>query len=122
MILRKLASSGFPEAHFLLGEAFADDEKDSQAYTHYLMAAKRGFAPACHAIGTCAEDGKGCKRNSRLALEMYAKSATAGNLESMYRLGRAEMDGDLGLRKDAVKATKWFKRAAASNSFTYHSS
>jgi TPR repeat protein len=112
-----VASNGFPEAHYFLGEAYADDGKDSLAYSQFLSAAKRGFAPACHAIGKCAESGKGCKKNMRLALEMYTKAATAGSLESMYRLGCAEMKGELRLKKDPVKATKWFKRAAAGMCF-----
>lgn len=111
--MKKVASNGYPEAHFFLGEAYADDGKYSLAYSQFLSAAKRGFAPACHAIGKCAESGKGCKKNMRLALEMYTKAATAGSLESMYRLGCAEMKGELRLKKDPVKATKWFKRAAA---------
>lgn len=84
------------------------------AYSQYLSAAKRGYAPACFAIGQHAELGKGCKKNIRLALEMYSKAATAGNLQAMYRLGQAEMKGELGMKKDPVKASKWFKRAAAS--------
>ncbi len=44
---------------------------------------------------------------------MYTKAATAGDIPAMYRLGKAEMDGDLGLKPDSVKATQWFKRAAA---------
>ena len=112
-LLRKVASNGHPEAHFFLGEAYADDGKDSLAYSQFLSAAKRGYAPACHAIGIYAEIGKGCKKNLRLALEMYTKAATAGSLESMYRLGCAEMKGELKLKKDPVKATRWLKRAAA---------
>jgi hypothetical protein len=112
-LLKKIAGGGLPEANYFLGEAFADDGKHSMAYSQYLMAAKRGYAPACHAIATCAEAGKGCKKSTRLALEMYTKAATAGNLDSMYRLGMAELNGDLGLRPDVNKAVKWFKRAAA---------
>jgi hypothetical protein len=112
-LLKKISSGGYPEANFFLGDAFADDGKDSMAYSQYLMAAKRGFAPACHAIATCAEKGKGCKRNIRLSLEMYTKAATAGNLNSMHRLGLAELNGELGLRPDVQKAVKWFKRASA---------
>lgn len=114
-MLKKVAKEGYPEAHFFLGEAYADDNKHSLAYAQYLSAAKRGYAPACHALGKCAEEGKGCKKNLRLALEMYTKAATAGSLESMYRLGKAEMAGELRLKRDPVKATKWFKRAAAGN-------
>jgi hypothetical protein len=112
-LLKKIASAGFPEANYFLGEAFADDGKHSMAYSQYLMAAKRGYAPACHAIACCAEAGQGCKKSTRLALEMYTKAATAGNLDSMYRLGLADLNGELGLRPDIQKAVKWFKRAAA---------
>jgi TPR repeat protein len=112
-LLKRLANTGYAEANFFLGDAFADDGKDTQAYNQYLMAAKRGYAPACHAIGVCAENGRGCKKNYRLALEMYTKAASAGNLDSMYRLGLAELEGSLGLRPDIEKAVKWFKRAIA---------
>jgi TPR repeat protein len=112
-LLKKVANSGYPEAHFFLGDAFADDGKDEMAYGQYLMAAKRGYAPACHAIGICAENGRGCKKNTRLALEMYNKAATSGDLHSMYRLGLAELHGSMGLKHDVQKAAKWFKRACA---------
>ena len=112
-ILKRLASTGYPEALFFLGDAFADDGEHAMAYKHYLMAAKRGYAPACHAIGKCAEVGRGCKKSNRLSLEMYTKAATLGNIESMHRMGLAELNGDLGLRPDVFKAAKWFKRAAA---------
>ncbi|KAI8897271.1 hypothetical protein BC833DRAFT_649702 [Globomyces pollinis-pini] len=112
-LLKKVASSGLPDAHFFLGQAYAEDGKHSLAYSQYLMAAKRGYAPACHAIAQCAETGTGCKKSNRLSLEMYTKAATAGNLDSMYRLGLAEMNAELGLKPDIIKAVKWFKRAAA---------
>ncbi|KAJ3352389.1 hypothetical protein HDU91_006011 [Kappamyces sp. JEL0680] len=112
-ILKKLASNGYPEAHYFLGEAYADDENDKVAFAQFMMAAKRGYPPALHAVAIFAEAGRGCKKNVRLALDMYTKAATSGELGAMYRLGRAEMDGELGLRKDPVKATKWFRRAAA---------
>ncbi|KAI8900445.1 hypothetical protein BC833DRAFT_581703 [Globomyces pollinis-pini] len=112
-LLKKLATSGYPEANYFLGQAYADDGKDSNAYSQFVIAAKKGFAPACFAIGSCSEVGRGCKKNIRLATDMYLKAATAGNLDAMYRLGQAEMRGELGLHPDIVKATKWFKRAAA---------
>ena len=112
-ILKRLASTGYPEALYFLGEAFADDGEDSMAYKHYLMAAKRGYAPGCFAIGKCAELGRGCKKSNRLSLEMYTKAATLGSLDAMYRMGLAELHGELGLRPDVFKAAKWFKRAAA---------
>ena len=113
--MKRLASTGYPEALYFLGDAFADDNEHTMAYKHYLMAAKRGYAPGCHAIGRCAELGKGCKRSNRLSMEMYTKAATLGHIESMYRMGLAELRGELGLRSDVFKAAKWFKRAAAGN-------
>ncbi|KAJ3320614.1 hypothetical protein HDV06_005132 [Boothiomyces sp. JEL0866] len=112
-LLRKLANSGYPEAIYVLGDAYADDGKLSLAYTQYYSAAKRSYAPACFKVADCAEYGKGCKKSQRLAMEMYTKAATAGNLDAMYRLGKAELNGSLGLHPDIHKAIKWFKRACA---------
>lgn len=44
---------------------------------------------------------------------MFNKAATAGNRDSMYRLGLAELHGELNTPKDIGKAVKWFKRGTA---------
>lgn len=112
-VLKRVASSGYPEAQHTLGQAYQDDGRFELAYGQYLLAAKKSYAPSCHAVAECAEKGQGCRKNARLALDMYTKAATAGYKPSMLRLGLAEMNGELHLKPDILKAVKWFKRGAA---------
>lgn len=77
------------------------------------MAAKRGFVSSFPLVAMHAELAIGCKRNPRLAVDMYTKAGTAGCIASMHRMGVVEMNGELGVRRDLEKATKWFKRAVA---------
>jgi TPR repeat protein len=44
---------------------------------------------------------------------MYTKAATAGFSKSMYRLGMAELHGELGFSPNVINAVKWFKRGAS---------
>lgn len=111
--MKRVAATGYPDAQQYLGEAYCDDGRHDLAYAQFLHAAKKSHPPSCHSLGELTEEGKGCRKNKRLALEMYMKAATAGHVPSMVRLGRAERDGDLGLKPDINKAVRWFKRGAA---------
>jgi TPR repeat protein len=110
-----LANQNFPESIYYLGQAYADDNKLTASYSQYSQAAKKNYPPALYAVGDCSEHGKGCTKSNKLAVSMYTKAATAGNKASMLRLGLAELNGELGLRKNINNAVKWFKRGAAGN-------
>ncbi|KAJ3268006.1 hypothetical protein HDV01_003604 [Terramyces sp. JEL0728] len=113
-VLRKVANSNnYPEANVFLGDSYADDKKDGPAFSQYLIAAKKNYSPVFFKLGKCYEEGKGCKKSKRVAIEMYNKAAASGDLDAMYRLGLAELEGTLGLKPDIHKAIKWFKRASA---------
>lgn len=112
-ILRKLAQKGNIESMYYLGLAYTDDDRHSEAYYQYSMAAKKFHHPSMHAVGKCAEFGIGCKKSKKLAIGMYSKAATAGNQDSMLRLGLANLNGELGLSKNINLALKWFKRGVA---------
>ncbi|KAJ3277724.1 hypothetical protein HK104_003033 [Borealophlyctis nickersoniae] len=112
-LLKKLASGGHVDAIFLLGKSYYDDKKYDLAYPQFLLAAKRSHPPACHMVAKCAEHGQGTKKNNRIAVEFYTKAATAGHSPAMYRLGMAELTGELGLKRDPKKAVMWLKRGAA---------
>ena len=115
VILRRLAAQGYLESLYYIGQAYFDDERFGDAYSQFHGAAKKGYPPAMHSVGECAEKGKGCKKNMKLALQMYTKSATTGNRDSMYRMAMAELNGELGLVKDIGRAVKWLKRGATGN-------
>ncbi|KAI8930318.1 hypothetical protein BC831DRAFT_440091 [Entophlyctis helioformis] len=112
-LLKKSSSSGFSEAQCFLAQAYYDDDQFEAAYAQWLAAAKRTYPPACYHVGKCCEEAKGTKRNIRLAHQMYTKAATAGHKPSMYRLGMADLKGELGQRADVKAAVKWFKRGSA---------
>lgn len=111
--LKKLSQAGYPDAMFTLGEAYMDDNKLSLGYSQLLQAAKRSHAGACYYVGDCNEKGRGTKKNNRVAMEFYLKSAHAGWKPAIYRVGLAELYGDLTCKGDPKKAVMWFKRGAA---------
>ncbi|KAI9007375.1 hypothetical protein BC832DRAFT_530668 [Gaertneriomyces semiglobifer] len=112
-LLKELSRSGYADAMYTLGTAYLDDKKDQLGYNQLMQAAKRSHPGACYMMGRCAERGRGTKKSSRLALEFYTKAATAGYKPALYRMGLAELKGELGLRKDPKKAVTWLRRAAA---------
>lgn len=52
--------------------------------------------------------GFGGKENPRMALSYVRKAAKAGSDKGLFELGMAYKNGDLGLRKNPVKAKKYF--------------
>jgi TPR repeat protein len=65
-------------------------------------------------VANCKEFAVGTTKSNRMALKMYTRAANAGQQDSMLRLGLAELNGDLGLRKNIKNAVKWLGRCAAS--------
>lgn len=114
-ILKKLGNKGIAEAQYYIGDAFAGDGRLEAAYMQYWIAAKKSYPPALHAVAKCAEFGTGCKIDIKLSLKIYIKAATVGNRDAIYRLGLAELRGELGLMQDVLNAVKWFKRGTAGN-------
>jgi TPR repeat protein len=115
-ILKKIASNGFSEANYYLGMAYNDDSNSKYAFKYFLSASKKGHPAACYQVALASECGAGCSVNLKLAFQMFTKAATAGHKRSLFRLGMAELKGELGARKDPIKAIKWFKRGAACKS------
>ena len=112
--LRKLSNSGYQEAQFILGQAYADDGRYDLAYRQYLQAAKRNHAAAAFEVARLSEIApNGVKKNTRQALEYYTKSASSGHPRAMYRMALAELHGELGLRKNVKNGIKWLNRGAS---------
>jgi TPR repeat protein len=109
----KLTRSGVAEAQFYLGKAFAEDGKYTLAYQHFAKAAKQGYPSAMHALAACYENGKGCRIDQKSAFHYYTKAAQAGHSLSMYRIGTAMLNGELGQPINTREGVKWYRRCAA---------
>lgn len=79
----------------------------------FIAAAKHGHAPSCFRAGECFENGWGCRKDSNKAVQFYRKSAASSFPEAMYRLGMAELNGELGLKDRQKEGFKWLKQVAA---------
>lgn len=118
-LLKRLADRGHPASQYFLADCYANgigtvkSKQDfDRAYPLFVLAAKHGHPDAAYRAGTCCENGWGCRRESTKALQFYRKAAAALHPGAMYRLGIAELNGELGLSKSPREGVKWLKRSA----------
>lgn len=79
--------------------------------------AKNGDAVAQLRLGMLNYYGRGMKENEPAAMELWEKSATQGNTEAMFQLGKAYTFGSQLAKSSAdpdVEAAKWYYKAASS--------
>ncbi|EKM61887.1 uncharacterized protein PHACADRAFT_248791 [Phanerochaete carnosa HHB-10118-sp] len=118
-LLKRNADRGHMPSQYFLADCYANGigtHKNRQdfdrAYPLFVLAAKHGHPDAAYRAGTCCENGWGCRRESAKALQFYRKAAAALHPGSMYRLGIAELNGELSLSKNPKEGVKWLKRSA----------
>lgn len=118
-LLKRNADRGHMPSQYFLADCYANGigtHKNRQdfdrAYPLFVLAAKHGHPDAAYRAGTCCENGWGCRRESSKALQFYRKAAAALHPGAMYRLGIAELNGELGLTKSPKEGVKWLKRSA----------
>jgi TPR repeat protein len=118
-LLKRLADRGHPESQYFLADCYANglgtvkNRQDfDRAYPLFVLAAKHGHPDAAYRAGTCCENGWGCRRESAKAVQFYRKAAAAQHPGATYRLGVAELNGELGLSKSPREGVKWLKRSA----------
>lgn len=118
-LLKKLADRGHPESQYFLADCYANGigtvrgrQDFDRAYPLFVLAAKHGHGDAAYRAGTCCENGWGCRRESPKAVQFFRKAAAALHPGAMYRLGLAELNGELGLSKSPKEGVKWLKRSA----------
>lgn len=118
-LLKRLADRGHPASQYFLADCYANgigtvkSKQDfDRAYPLFVLAAKHGHPDASYRAGTCCENGWGCRRESAKALTFYRKANAALHPGAMYRLGIAELNGELGLSKSPKEGVKWLKRSA----------
>ncbi|KAJ3007508.1 hypothetical protein HKX48_009093 [Thoreauomyces humboldtii] len=112
-LFKELAKAGNTDAMYTLGQAYLDDSQYSLAHSQLLGAAKRSHSGAMYLLGIMSEKGAGAKKNARVAMDFYAKSAQAGFKPALYRLGMIELFGQLSGKRDVRKGIMWLKRGAA---------
>lgn len=117
-LLKKLADRGHPDSQYFLADCYANGigtvrgrQDFDRAFPLFVLAAKHGHSEAAYRSGTCCENGWGCRRESSKAVQFYRKAAAASHPGAMYRLGMAELNGELGLAKSPREGVKWLKRS-----------
>jgi len=118
-LLKRIADRGHVLAQYTLADCYANGigtvrakQDFDRAFPLFILAAKHGHVDACYRAGTCCENGWGCRRDSAKAVQFFRKAGAAQHPGAMYRLGLAELNGELGLSKNAKEGVKWLKRSA----------
>ncbi|RCI06784.1 hypothetical protein CU098_007845 [Rhizopus stolonifer] len=118
-ILKSLSFKGHAEAQYYLANIYASGRLSksnkpdfNQAFSLFLQAAKHQHSDASYRAAKCYEDGLGCLKNKSKANQYYKLAATLNHPGAMYRLGMAEINGDLGLKRNVRDGNKWLKRSA----------
>ncbi|KAF8336638.1 uncharacterized protein EI90DRAFT_3046594 [Cantharellus anzutake] len=119
LLLKRLADRGHSESQYFLADCYSNGigtvkgrQDFDRAFPLFVLAAKHGHPDAAYRAGTCCENGWGCRRESSKAVQFYKKSAAALHPGAMYRLGIAELNGELGLTKSPKEGVKWLMRSA----------
>ncbi|KAG8887808.1 hypothetical protein FRB98_008990 [Tulasnella sp. 332] len=118
-MLQKLADRGHHEAQYFLADCYANGigtprgrQDFDKAYPLFVQAAKHRHADAAYRAGICCENGWGCRRDSAKAIQFYKTAGSMQHPGAMYRLGLAELNGELGQSKKPKEGVKWLKRSA----------
>ena len=118
-LLKRNADRGHMPSQYFLADCYANGigtHKNRQdfdrAFPLFILAAKHGHSYAAYRAGTCCENGWGCQRESAKAIQFYRKAAASSHPGALYRLGLAELNGELGMSKRPKEGVKWLKRSA----------
>ena len=104
-LLRKAADENHPGAQARLADLLHAAEFDGEALVLYRKAAEQGNAAGEFGLGRMYADGSGVPRDPALALEWYRKAEKQNHAPALDALARAYRSGDLGLAKDAQRAS-----------------
>ncbi|KAL4782722.1 hypothetical protein BJX76DRAFT_281166 [Aspergillus varians] len=120
-ILKKLISSGYPDAQFFMADCYGQgllglQNDPREAFTLYHSAAKQGHAQAAYRVAVCCEigqeDGGGTKRDPFKSVQWYKRAASLGDPPAMYKMGMILLKGLLGQSRNPREGISWLKRAA----------
>ncbi|KAI8373152.1 uncharacterized protein BYT42DRAFT_501032 [Radiomyces spectabilis] len=118
-ILKQLSLRGHGDAQYYLANLYAlgilhrsHKSQFDKAFPLFVQAAKHHHADAAYRVGKCYEDGLGTRKDKSKAVQYYKKAATLNHPGAMYRLGLAEIHGELGMAENLRDGHKWLKRSA----------
>ena len=120
---RKAAQAGYARAQsslaycLSLGQGAEKDE--DEAIEWYEKAAAQGNGSALENMALRYELGTGVEKNEdkaygmyRRAYEAYTREAEAGHAGSQFQLGRLNLEGGCGQKKNQEEGVRWYRRAA----------
>ncbi|GAA5802768.1 hypothetical protein HPULCUR_008243 [Helicostylum pulchrum] len=117
--LKQVAMRGHSESQYYLANMYAAGLLNKtgkadfdKAFPLFVQSAKHHHADAAYRTAKCYEDGLGTRRDKSKAVQYYRKAATLNHPGAMYRLGLAEMKGELSLSRNIRDGHKWLKRSA----------
>ena len=118
----RFASNKFAEkghAYFYgTNEVQQDFAEAVKKYKHALKGSKYtnpNYGQASYNLALCYEEGLGIEANNEEAFNRYLKSARRHYIPAMYTVAYCYANGELDVKKDSVKAIKWYKKASAEN-------
>ena len=118
----RFASNKFAEkghAYFYgTNEVQQDFAEAVKKYKHAVKGSKftnPNYGQASYNLALCYEEGLGIEANNEEAFNRYLKSARRHYIPAMYRVAYCYANGELDVKKDSVKAIKWYKKASAEN-------
>ena len=118
----RFASNKFAEkghAYFYgTNEVQQDFAEAVKKYKHALKGSKYtnpNYGQASYNLALCYEEGLGIEANNEEAFKRYLKSARRHYIPAMYTVAYCYANGELDVKKDSVKAIKWYKKASAEN-------
>lgn len=118
-LLKKIADRGHVLAQYTLADCYSNGigtlkgrQDFDKAFPLFVAAAKHNHVDAAYRAGACCEYGWGCRKDSAKAAHFYRAAAAGKHPGAMFRLGQAEMNGELGLSKNPKEGITWLKRSA----------
>jgi TPR repeat protein len=118
-LLKRIADRGHVLAQYTLADCFSNGigtpkarQDFDRAFPLFVAAAKHNHVDAAYRAGACCEYGWGCRKESAKAAHFYRAAASQKHPGAMFRLGQAEMNGELGLSKNPKEGITWLKRSA----------
>ena len=118
-LLKRIADRGHVLAQYTLADCYSNGigtpkgrQDFDRAFPLFLSAAKHNHVDAAFRAGACCEFGWGCRKEPSKAAHLYRAAASQQHPGAMFRLGQAEMNGELGLSKNPKEGVTWLKRSA----------
>ncbi|KAI8638646.1 hypothetical protein BD408DRAFT_422742 [Parasitella parasitica] len=125
-LLKQIAMRGHGESQYYLANMYAagllskaGKPDFDKSFPLFVQSAKHHHPDAAYRTAKCYEDGLGTTKNKAKAVQYYRKAATLSHPGAMYRLGLAEMKGELALSRNVRDGHKWLKRSAEAATTQY---